>query len=197
MKPLTLNGKRISLVPFTDKHLNSDQYLFWLQDYEVIKYINRKEYLLPISFEQVEEYVSKIGKSSRDHILAVVWNEGERFVGTFKFGALDWENRTVNLGILLGDRDFWGKGIATEAFELAVDYCFNGLGLRKIVAGCVAPNIGMKRVLEKLGFKQEACLRKQDFIEGKYVDHYKFGLFEEEYREGKVSEDLGNEPINL
>lgn len=175
-------GKRIVLRLFTEKHLNSKEYISWLRDYDVVKFINRKEYLMPIDFEQVKSYVEGIFKSNTNYLFAIELKEGNKFIGTFKFGRLDWVTRTVDLGILIGDKDYWGKGIAKEVYELAIDFCFTKLGLRKVVAGCTEPNIGMRKVLKKLGFIQEGCLREQDFIEGKYVHHYVFGLLKEEYK---------------
>jgi [ribosomal protein S5]-alanine N-acetyltransferase len=184
-----LKGKTILLVPFTKSHLN-ETYLSWLHDYEVIKLINRKEYLLPVSIEKIKEYVSKIGMSETDYLFAI--ESENKFIGTFKFSNIDWNHRTVNLGVLIGEKDYWGKGVSTEAFQLALKLCFTKLGMRKVVAGCLSPNIGMKKVLEKVGFSQEACLRQHDFMEGKYVDHYKFGILKGEYlakkQEGKPNE---------
>ena len=178
---MMLKSFRVVLVPFTEEHLHAPEYLAWLRDYDVIKFLNRKEYLLPIRFEEVKAYIENVLRSEKDSLLAIHLLEGNKFIGTFKFGRLDWVGKTVDLGVLIGDREQWGKGIATEVYTLALDHCFFKLGMRKVVAGCVGINFSMRRVLEKLGFVQEACFRKKDFIEGKYVDHYNFGIFKEEY----------------
>ena len=49
----------------------------------------------------------------------------------------------------------WGKGYATEASKACVDFGFNELNLKKIIAFVLPDNIGSVRVLEKLGFEYE------------------------------------------
>ena len=74
----------------------------------------------------------------------------------------------------------WGNGFATEAARAVCDFLFN-IGYRKIIAGCDENNKGSKRVLEKVGMKQEACLRKYILRkDGSFGDDLQFGLFEDE-----------------
>ena len=49
-------------------------------------------------------------------------------------------------------REYWGRGLATEAGRAFVDYGFTTLGLRRIHAGMNANNAASIRVIEKLGF---------------------------------------------
>ncbi len=49
-------------------------------------------------------------------------------------------------------RAFWGKGYATEACRACLDYAFDGLGLREVVAVTHPENARSHRVLAKLGF---------------------------------------------
>lgn len=75
----------------------------------------------------------------------------------------------------------WGKGYATEALKEVIRLLFK-IGYRKIIAGCDVENVGSKRVLEKVGMKQEACLRKLILRkDGSYGDDLQFGLFEDEF----------------
>ena len=77
-------------------------------------------------------------------------------------------------------RDNWGKGYATEAARKVAELLFE-IGYRKIIAGCDELNKGSIRVLEKIGMKQEACLRKYILRkDGSYGDDLQFGLFGEE-----------------
>jgi methionyl-tRNA synthetase len=44
-------------------------------------------------------------------------------------------HRTGDTGLFIGRKEFWGKGLAFEAWYLVIEYAFNRLGLRKIIAG--------------------------------------------------------------
>src|SRR3989338_5024593 len=181
-KNINLVGQKINLVPFTHKHLHDQNYLLWLQDYQAIRLLNLPDYLEKVPFEKVETYVQSMLASQNNIFCAIVTKEG-KFIGTFRIGVIDWHAQNVNLGILIGDKNSWGKGIAQEAFSLALPYCFDTLRMHKIVGGCMQENIAMRKVFLNLGFKEEAFFRDQDFLEGKYQSHYHFGLLREEYEE--------------
>jgi ribosomal-protein-alanine N-acetyltransferase len=54
--------------------------------------------------------------------------------------------------------DHWGQGIMTEALHVVIEYGFDGLGLRRIEAETLPGNQASARVLEKLGFVEDANL---------------------------------------
>jgi RimJ/RimL family protein N-acetyltransferase len=62
------------------------------------------------------------------------------------------------IGYWLGRR-YWGKGIATAAVSLLSDHAFATLGVRRLWANVMAPNLASARVLERAGFHHEATLR--------------------------------------
>ncbi|MFX0133223.1 MAG: GNAT family N-acetyltransferase [Candidatus Hodarchaeota archaeon] len=171
----------VNLIPFDEKHFNNPCYLDWLHDHEIIKYLNLPSYLQkPVSFEEIKTYVDDLNKSNNVLFYAIETKEG-KFIGTCKIGPIDWHAKNVNLGILIGDKSYWRKGIAKEVFSIAIDFCFNELKMNKVTGGCMEPNTGMRKVFEKLGFKEEGCFREQDFLENKYWNHYHYGLFKHEF----------------
>jgi len=77
---------------------------------------------------------------------------------------------------------FWGKGIATKATKLIIDYTFEIFSeIERIYALVYQNNIGSMKVLLKNGLKQEAKLEKAAFKAGQFVDIYYFRLFRDEY----------------
>lgn len=67
-------------------------------------------------------------------------------------------------------KDFRGRGIATKAVKEVTKIGFNRLKLKRISGMCRAHNKASHRVLEKAGYKKEGILRKNKFLNGKYVD---------------------------
>ena len=155
-----LEGEKCYLVPFEERHLQSPDYFRWLRDYEVIKTINRLEYVRPVSFAEVKEYCERVMRSPSDVFLAICTREGDQFIGTIRASRIDLVNRTADVGILIGERDQWGRGIATDAIAALGRYLFGRLGLRKLTAGLMRINPAMLRVFEKLGFRQEGVFRR-------------------------------------
>lgn len=176
-----LEGNICYLTPFEDKHVNDANYLKWLRDYDVIKTINRLDYIVPVSFEEVKKYCDAVMSSKTDIFMALYYKPEDVFVGTVRISSINWHTRTADIGILIGDKTKWGKGIATDAVSTVGEYLFNVLGMRKLTAGTMGVNKGMIKVFGKLGFQQEGVFRKQDRIEGDYCDHVYFGCFKDEF----------------
>ena len=61
-------------------------------------------------------------------------------------------------------------GVASEAMQPVVNYCFRELGCNRLAGRCNAGNIGSARVMEKLGMSYEGLLRKQLKIKGVFTD---------------------------
>jgi len=180
---LRINGKIAHLVPFEEKHLIDPAYHAWLKDFEVIRYIGRDEYLKPIPFEKVREYVENLWADKYCSFYAVYYSKANSFIGTAKisyFNEAGLKMRTADIGIMIGDRSYWGKGIATDALFAVCHYAFNGLNARKLTAGAASANCAVIRAFQKIGFVEEGRLRKKLLISGKYMDHVLLGCFREE-----------------
>ena len=85
----------------------------------------------------------------------------------------------VELGIVIGEKEFWGKGYATEAIKLMASYAFDTLNLHKITAGCYVSNEGSKRAFQKAGFEVEGIRKSHCFCHGSYIDTVLLGLLRE------------------
>ena len=92
-------------------------------------------------------------------IFAIVLKENQKAIGSIGIEELgeeldkDLDNLSGReLGYVL-NKDYWNKGIMTEAVSKVVDYCFNTLKLNFLMASYFNYNIASKRVLENLNFK--------------------------------------------
>lgn len=178
---MQLEGKKVILVPFGDEHLHSPDYLEWLRDYDVVKWINRPEYLRPVSFAEVNRYVQSVWTSESDIFLAVVGKDDDQFVGTVRASQINRVNQTADLGVMIGNRQYWGQGLATDALSLLSTFLFERLSIRRLTAGLLEPNVAVLRVFEKLGFQQEGVFREHDRFEDAFVDHIYLGCFRHEF----------------
>ena len=78
--------------------------------------------------------------------------------------------------------DYWGQGYATEAARAMVNFGFQELGLQRLESWCIADNTASARVLERLGFRQEGRLRRNEYFKGRYWDTLLYGLLREEWQ---------------
>lgn len=84
------------------------------------------------------------------------------------------------LGYCLG-RNAWGRGIATEAGLAMLRFGFEDLNLHRVWAGCDPRNHGSRRVLEKLGMRQEGHLRQNVLVRSTWCDTLLFAILRSEW----------------
>jgi ribosomal-protein-alanine N-acetyltransferase len=176
--PFRLHQGRISLYPFGRGELYSDAYLKWMNDPEITKTIGRYDYLMPVSRKKLVDYYRSLDQENTIFLAIYLESTSSKagkknraFVGTLKIYDIDKLARRASIGIVIGERDQWGRGHAATAINIAVEYVFHVLGLRKVTAGYLANNIGMARVFQKAGFEQEARFKEHVFFRGDLVDH--------------------------
>src|SRR5438552_12860286 len=120
-----LKGKSCSLKTFDETHLNDPHYLQWVRDYDVIKTLNKIDYLRPVSFEEVKEYCNNVMKSKEDMFFALYAAENSKFIGTIRVSKINWHSRVADVGIMIGAKEYWGKGMASDAINIISQYLFN------------------------------------------------------------------------
>jgi len=172
--PFALREGVVSMRPFTRRDAASADYLRWMNDPQVTRTIGRFDYLLPVSRTKLKQYFEDIDADTTVFlaILAPTTRGGlPRFVGTLKIYDLDPLARRASLGIMVGERKAWGRGIATASIRAACRYVFEVLGFGKVTAGYLSTNGGMHQAFRRNGFRTEGVLRKQVFFAGKLVDH--------------------------
>jgi RimJ/RimL family protein N-acetyltransferase len=164
--------KSISMADCTEK------YVSWLNDNEINEYLESRFSIQTI--ESVRQFVSAMIESSDNYMFTIVHNESNEHIGNIKIGPIKSVYKHAFVGYMIGDKNYWGKGLASEAVYLASKFCFEELKLHKVNAGVIAFNIGSIKVLEKLGFLKEGCIRDDVLLEDKYLDVYKYGVLETE-----------------
>lgn len=172
MKSRFITGERVYLREVRPSDVG-EAYYAWMNDPEVTRYLESRFY--PQSLEGLREFVAgKLGDPA-SVFLAIVLHEGDRHIGNIKLGPIDWIHRTGDVGLLIGEKDCWGKGYATEAIALVTGYAFGALNLRKVTASCYGGNEGSARAFQRAGFEVEGVRREQFYSDGGYVDQILLG----------------------
>jgi ribosomal-protein-alanine N-acetyltransferase len=172
-------GKKIYLRGLERLDLEGE-YFNWLNDREVTRFLNSG--VFPNTVEQMEEYYRNIVLSADNAMFAIIDKESDEHIGNIKLGPIDWLMRIAPLGIMIGNKECWGKGYGTEAIRLVLDYAFNRLNLHKVIAGIVAIHQASIRAFEKGGFEREGQAKSQFFLDGKFYDSLYLGITEEDFR---------------
>ena len=172
-------GSLVILRPLERADLN-ERYLGWLNDPEVTRYTETGTF--PATTEDLENYYRSVTGSKNDVILAVVDKKSGQHIGNVKLGPIRWVHRVATFGILIGEKEFWGKGVGLEATRLMVEYGFYRLNLHRIDLGVFAEHEAAVQCYEKAGFKVEGRLREDLFQGGEFKDRLWMGLLRSEYK---------------
>lgn len=168
-----IEGKRIYLREVRLSDVN-EQYYRWLNDGEVSQFLETR--FFPQSLASIEKYVENLSISCDSVFLAIIIKKTNKHIGNIKIGSINWIHRFADVALVLGDKTNWGKGYATEAIKLIVDYAFTTLNLHRLNAGIYANNVGSLKAFLKAGFKEEGTQRKARFFRDKYVDEKIVGI---------------------
>ena len=82
---------------------------------------------------------------------------------------------------MIYDSRYWGRGIARNALTLWVDHLFQSLDIARVGLTTWSGNPQMMACAQKLGFQQEARLRKVRYFNGQYYDSVKYGMLKSEW----------------
>jgi diamine N-acetyltransferase len=106
--------------------------------------------------------------------------KGEESVGLVELVEINHIHRRAEFQIIISPKH-QGKGYASTAVRLAMDYAFKILNLHKLSLVVDCENHRALSVYTKLGFKKEGLLRHEYFADGKYRDVFRMALLQEEH----------------
>ncbi len=177
-QPRFLSGSKIYLRPLERTDLN-ERYLHWLNDAEVTQYLETGAF--PTTRDDLEKFYAQVTGSSTEVIFAIADQKTHAHIGNVKLGPINWVDRRAALGILIGEKSCWGKGIGEEATRLTVEYAFDRLNLNRVGLAVFEEHDAAVKCYEKVGFKLEGCFREEVFREGRYQNRLWMGLLRSEY----------------
>lgn len=176
-----LHGKECYLRPLERADLTG-AWRFWLNDPEVTRHMFRGAF--PNSAEANESFYEQVTAPDETNlVLAIVATDGDAHVGNVGLHRIDWINRSAEFGILIGERDHWGRGIGREATTLIVEHGFNRLNLLRIWLGVFAAHEAAVKLYEAVGFRVEGTLREAILRDGKAQDQLMMSLLAREFRD--------------
>ncbi|MFC4865672.1 MULTISPECIES: GNAT family protein [Streptomonospora] len=135
---------------------------------------------MPLKTTGLSPYVAMLQAIRREarHGVSMPWaiTYDGVFAGQLTVSAMVWGSaRSAQVGYWI-DRACAGRGITPTAVALAVDHSFFTVGLHRIEASIRPENQASRRVVEKLGFREEGLRRRQLHIDGAWRDHVSYAL---------------------
>ncbi|MFX1573816.1 MAG: GNAT family N-acetyltransferase [Promethearchaeota archaeon] len=171
-----IEGELISLMPINSDHVHL--YVKWINDPKVRLYSRS---VVPRTIEEWKKlFLNMPEERIKTHIFFEIWHKKDKKpLGDVGLFDINWFDKKAFIGLLIGEKEYWNKGIGTEAIKLTTNYGFKELNLNKLYATVYAPNKASCRCFEKNHFIKEAILKNDTFIENKYLDLYFYSILKE------------------
>lgn len=157
--------------------LSTDTEMLW-EMFSTLSQESLRFLVLPFTRERIERWTNNINYDKALPILAVVQQANKtRIVATasLEFSEVPTFKHKAEFGITVHD-DFQNKGIGIALTRHILEIA-KRKGLRKVSLKVVTENSRAIHVYEKCGFKVEAKLEKENFVNGKYYDDYIMSVF--------------------
>ncbi|MAS81161.1 MAG: GNAT family N-acetyltransferase [Legionellales bacterium] len=171
-----LKSNLIELRPLMENDY-SEEYLSWLEDEEINRYLETR--WEPQSEDKIRSFIKSMENSDNSILFGIFLDQ--KHVGNIKIGPVNCYHLHADVSYFIGSREAWGKGLATEAVGRVTQFAFEELELNKCNAGVYSGNPGSSRVLEKVGYKLEGCLKNELKGPAGWEDHLLYGYLREEY----------------
>ena len=153
----------------------------FLNDEEVKKFIS-VDAAFPMTIWEEEAWI-KTRKSNANltYDFAIEDLKTNKYIGGCSINSTNIKNRNCVIGIMIGDKEYWGKGYGTDALKILIKFIFEELNLDKIKLSVFSFNERARACYKKIGFKEEGILKKEIYRNGKYHDDILMAIFKDEY----------------
>ncbi len=171
-----LVGKKCYLSPINVE--DADQYCVWLNDLEVSS--NLLTFGQQLSLEREKVILQDMIKNNAQ-IFAIIDADSDKLIGNCSIFRISERNRKAEVGIFIGDKEYWDKGYGTEALSLLIDYGFNVLNLNNIMLEVFSYNKRAIHSYKKVGFKEIGRRREAIIFAGEKHDEIYMDILASEF----------------
>lgn len=129
----------------------TERYAQWLADDVTSRYITMKH-----SFSELQKYVAEKQSLPNVVFLGIFDKVSEKHIGNIKYEPVDSNLGYAVMGILVGEGEWRGKGVAKEVILASAIWLFKCRSIRKIVLGVSRNNYQAIQAYQKIGFIEAA-----------------------------------------
>lgn len=176
-------GDRIYLKKIEISEID-DRFMSWFSDESLMKYYTNSKN--EITRESIINYILEGENNKTSYTYGIYEILSGRCIGTIKIGPINNTHKISDLVVLIGDKNYHNKGIATEAIKLGNGIAFNIHGIRKLFGGMYENNIASIKAYVNAGWVIEGKLRGHYFDNEIPIDRILVGCFNPKYFESTI-----------
>ncbi len=181
---LEIDGENYALRSLVVEDL-TDQMVAWFSDPDVMKFVDLPKNL---NQAQVGEFVSRFDNEA-NFCLGIFDNQSGQCIGFYHIYC-NLRARNARTAVVIGEKDYWGKGVVIETRTKILDFLFDTLSLHKVYGAVFARNLPAVFNYKAQGFRCEGVLKEDcPTPDGGWHDIYRFAMLSHEWKAKKEGAD--------
>lgn len=157
----------------------TDSVMGWFDDVELMKFYTSSKN--KITREKLLSSIEEGKKSGNLFTYGIYTNDTDTLIGTIKLGPIHFIHKTSDLVVLIGDRNYLGKGLSVDAISLGNQLAFEKFDLRKLYGGMYESNIASIKAYTRAGWLIEGRLKGFYSVDSNNEDRILVGCFNRKY----------------
>jgi len=145
----SLTGRKVCLCPKSIADAEQDYY--WQKDTELMAFSGNEPLKMSFS-DYLTQSMAAYNPGGEMEIFAIRTTPENRHIGNCALYHIDQTAGEAQLGIAIGEQDYWSKGCGSEAVKILSNYAFAKFGLVRLRLKTLENNARAKRCFEKCGF---------------------------------------------
>jgi RimJ/RimL family protein N-acetyltransferase len=144
-------------------------YLSWMNDAGIMQFLESR--FRNYTEADLTDFIATTNTDPANLMLGMFLKSDGSHVGNIKIGPIDPHHARGDIGLLIGDRAQWGKGLARESIDALARHAFEALELHKVTAGCYGENVGAQKAFLAAGFSVEGRRPRHFRHQESWQDH--------------------------
>jgi RimJ/RimL family protein N-acetyltransferase len=134
---------------------DAEQYAIWLNDQDVAKFLTLSTAVITVDNEK-----AILPSLANEHNYGIIDMQSEQLIGNVGLVNMDNIHKTCEIGIFIGNKDYWSKGYGSEALSLLINYAYQTLNLNNLMLRVYSYNERAIKCYEKIGFRRIGAIRE-------------------------------------
>ena len=163
----------ITITAFPEEELSA--IAKWRSDGAVNRYIRRGYTTLG----EVSKWYRAYFSSEANRLLGILVDD--QLIRYCTIEHMNLNDKKCEVGILIGEKDYWHKGIGSAVVRELLTRAFTALSMHRVEAVIHADNVASIHCFARAGFHLDGTLRDAKYRDGRYVDVLVYSLLDSEW----------------
>ncbi len=152
-----------------------------LSDEEIFRYAEGR----PLEEEEILRWLEsdahvRLTSPGQAFYLGIQLKDGGKLIGYLRLSLREPERLQAAVTVFL-NRRFQRQGFALEAVNALLGFCFEGVKMHRVTAGCDSKNSAACRLFENVGLRREGEFLKDNFFNGEWTNTVWYAVLSDEY----------------